>query len=366
MRFHRPRSNALFRVAVVSGVVSVVTLWIAVIQYPQTTGMVNFKVSALKGLETQKGDLFSNIQSALPRIIAQGGIQGAVDLIYTAVQRKKIDFTSCHKLLHEVGHRAYSYYKRDFVQIAQHVDKGCQEAYQHGVEAQIVLENDAPRGDLKDFCQVVRKTEPTIQCYHGAGHGFMDKSNGDVDYALGQCVLLGDNAGVQSCYSGVFSEYGNRVLGVDGHTGLRLSGKPATVTKTEHPLEFCQTLASQYREACSSQLVKLQFTVNLTDSLHACVYEGYSKETQVTCVQMSGFFYAGNTLSHANTVPVPPIAFLPGYLRIPFLRGVLMGFTQAQRTNVPVDIKGFCDHFSGEEKTFCYKNAPKSTVTPDI
>lgn len=323
-----------------------------------------FNVEAELMKYSSNPDTFRSIRNNLPTIIKQGGIDGALTLVNKALKEERIPLFRCHPLIHLIGHQAYEQYKKDFDLMAQHVNNVCYSAYQHGVEGQIVIEGGNVREELKKFCIASKKMDPSSLCYHGAGHAFLQITL-NIEKALAFCDTLervGDipEADNSNCYAGIFSEYGNRAQNYDGDTGENFPGPPLVGFPFGHPLEFCRFFAPKYQEACDRQLTKLlEDPVDVTKSIQNCLFEGYPEETKARCIEIVGYHYAVNTLSHDDTVIPPSLIFsLPKNLRQRFIIGVKTIFTVTELSGLKKDLRAFCMNFEQEEdKRFCLSSS---------
>lgn len=293
------------------------------------------------------GKIFAAIRDGLGSIIKDGRIEGANEIIKLALNKQEISMDECHVLLHLLGHYAYSYYNGDFSEIAPIADGMCQAAFQHGVEAQILLSSDKPKEDLKTFCSVLRGLKGKILCFHGAGHALIKEGN--IDSALKFCDSLWEaGEDISDCWRGTFSEYANQALNYDGDTGLALTGPQKVKLDLNNPFGFCETLDSKYREACYSQLSKIYFTTAKgEDSIAGCLNSGNSFKTQIVCVRIVSGVYAQQLLSNNPTISAPKIILsLNDDFRKANIQGVHETFIGFKLTGVPKDYSAYCSSFN--------------------
>lgn len=121
------------------------------------------------------------------------------------IQKDKKLSSSCHSLVHELGHAAFLKYK-DIGKALSFQDEICNSGYIHGVIESYFNSSK----DIFETIQTVCKDYPpdkfiTWQCHHGIGHGLMYYTDNNLPKSLELCNTLGgENA--SACINGVFME----------------------------------------------------------------------------------------------------------------------------------------------------------------
>ncbi|HET6370372.1 MAG TPA: hypothetical protein VFG95_04205 [Nitrospiria bacterium] len=134
--------------------------------------------------------------------------------------REKIDtnpamLSSCHSIVHAMGHEAYKKYG-DLATAAGYEDDICNSGYLHGVIESYFEHVSDPSAVMKTTCN--RYTPGRFaawECYHGVGHGVMSFTKRDLSRSLDLCDSYEDPLASSSCTNGVFMEYFN----MDEHEG---------------------------------------------------------------------------------------------------------------------------------------------------
>ena len=318
----------------------------------------------LETIKKTDQNILSGIESQSRELIKKGKIKEAIELVVLAFQKKYIDNGKCHALLHTIGHLAYSYNKNDIKFLSSFIDKRCNAAYMHGMEAEIFLQNKEFVPIIHNLCELALQRDSSINCYHGVGHAALGLGNTALSYnvtlALGQCNKLanGPQMSLSNCYGGVFSEYGNLASNYDTDTGLHYSGSQRVTIPYEHTLEFCRTFDSIYQDDCSRQLVKITYQYkNPTASFQECVYKGYEFPIQFICVRSSAERYATHEMfiKGGESLKAPPLIFsYTPMLRRAFIEGVIAANKVLTDNSIPQKLGTFCLSFPDEEdKNYC-------------
>jgi len=290
-------------------------------------------------------------------IVKRDGVDGAVALVMGMFNRKVIDMGGCHTLLHLVGHQAYGYFRGDMDRLARVDWRLCGGAYEHGVEAQIVDSSPDAIKDLRRFCEAMRRAStPGTPCYHGAGHAFMGRSL-DVLGSLQGCDNLIEPTAkdLSECYKGVFSESAFRIQGVDGDTGLPISGSPPIALTSTGPLDICQSLPEKYQESCGLQLSRVVAGSDIENSLSECLKGSYAINLRAACVQNMSAIFAQRGLFQADIVLVPKVVHsLGSSLRRAYMRGALGEFRAFEQSGHAKDWTVFCKSFPApDDQAYC-------------
>jgi hypothetical protein len=303
---------------------------------------------------------FLTLEIAINDVIKTHGIEAGFDLIDEAEKQEFINNDQCHSLLHYVGHAAYSATPNDF-EAMTYIAKGssCIGGYIHGIEAEILLSSENIIEDTKSFCYYTKKVEITPgACYHGTGHAAAEGYQYNIEKALSLCDSLedGPETDLGNCYRGVFSEVGNVVMGVDGHTGLEQEKIAMQGLDEKNPYAFCELFDERHQSSCISQLTKLVFKDRtLEESLMFCVNPDFSKSTQEICTSITTGSSVRNELSFQETVVLPHKLFdLEKNIRETAILGSLEAFSGYRSDGVDKDWGLFCSQFpSVSDKEFC-------------
>ncbi len=311
----------------------------------------------LQELSISGAETFPLLRNNLDSIIARGGIRGMMDVLRIAWKDKRISINQCHTILHLVGHKAYHFFAYDLERIAAEDIKLCGSAYHHGVEAEIVTVQDvlpAIREELFRYCKLVGHS---VACFHGAGHAFMGRSL-DTSASLQACDALsgGPQTDLMECYKGVFSETAFQIAGIDGDTGLSVSGGPQIKFEYTHPLDFCQTLEDRYQSACALQLSRVAFgRFDREGILQQCMNPVYSDVLQMGCIQNAAAIFGQADLSQYGRVDIPDIVFsIPKKFREAYILGIGQEYGAFISSGGRLDIFVICSEFvESADRNFC-------------
>jgi len=317
----------------------------------------------IENLHAQHENVFEDTRKNFKEIAKQYGIAAVIGLTQTAYAQHDLTVGECHSLLHLIGHHAYWYYQKDLQKLAPYVNQFCATAFVHGVEAEIALANQRPYDGLRRFCEVVKSKDASIGCYHGAGHAFLEQTN-DIASSLARCDALGEGQkeSPDNCYGGVFSQFGNNILGFDGDTGLHF--QPTVHFDQTHPLRFCLPLAERYQDQCVRQLVKViqpDSTTDITESnLRECGLKDYPKTLQAVCAHVTALFYTENLLDAGKPLLAPPtFDALQTELRQNFIGGMYHAIRDFLASGGKGDtVSQWCDTFKQKGDYAYCKNFP--------
>lgn len=304
-------------------------------------------------------------RSGISGIFSRGGSDGAFAVASLGFTRGSFTIDECHTILHLVGHYAYARSPGDLASLARKDGLLCVSSFIHGVEAEIALEGaEQASPQLQNYCSELRKIIPGFFCYHGAGHAFFE-ARLDLPWALKRCDALapGPEPDLSNCYRGVFSQYGSSALGVDGDTGLPLTGKLPITLDPVKPLLFCDTLASTYRPSCYSQLTKIHISRSGTagEHLKGCLVPSYTREAQATCVNITEGVFSRSELSDKDTIsPDPFVSGLSEDFRKKYIAGAAEGFLAQLQSGRKKDWNAFCRAFPAEDdQAYCLNFNPE-------
>jgi hypothetical protein len=219
-------------------------------------------------------------------LVKYGQIDQAMDLARQLLNKQQITLDECHTSLHLAGHQAYAL-NPDLVKLSRNDLELCGRGFQHGVEAQIVVEGQDITNKLRQYCSILEKDGIKVSCLHGAGHEFL-REGLDINKAIMLCdEVSGDNTlHAQHCYTGIFSEYSLQVLGMDGDSNLPIPGGPAIQADKSDPLKVCSEVQLPYQSSCGEMLSRV--AVDFLDqdkSYETCLKGYYSEELKAACVQ---------------------------------------------------------------------------------
>lgn len=317
-----------------------------------------YENSYIQKLIQEQKDVFSYIRDNIHDVVKRIGIQGTINLVHEAFKENSISLNQCHILLHLTGHQAYEFYNSDVNQMVQlKFGTICWEAYQHGVEAIVALEEPNPVKNLELLCKKWRQVDPKAGCYHGVGHSFLATSRNDIKIALSKCDLLIPtyDDSIPNCYRGAFSEFGNRVLNYDGDTGKHYEGTSTVEFKYRYPLIFCQELDERYRQSCYSQLTKIIFQSEIGKAIQDCNIEQYNDEAKLICIRALGLLYAEGMLSNNETIIAPiELSALTDDYRRAFISSAKVVFFTFLNEGTKKDSSSFCNSLQLEkDQLFC-------------
>lgn len=110
---------------------------------------------------------------------------------------------SCHGLVHQIGHAAYTEF--GFAKAISYQDDLCGSGYLHG----IVEENFGQTTDVEKTLLTICQGFDALSvdsCYHGVGHGLMYFTDNDLPKALKYCDLYPNGSAQIRCAEGVYME----------------------------------------------------------------------------------------------------------------------------------------------------------------
>jgi len=306
-------------------------------------------------LETQYDTVFEGIRDNLQPIIDAEGIEGVLNVVEYAFVNDKIGMYYCHVLMHTIGHEAVAYYDSNYSDVLSHNSKLCETGYRHGAEAQIVLYGGDYIVEAQKFCTELKSKEPAAQCFHGAGHAFMNETK-DVLTSLELCDGLQNDysESVTPCYNAVFAELTNLVGGSDGSTGVPYTNGPQLTLEDKTPIEYCSGFGEQYRYQCIFELSGLGIGLSsnpayIEQRLKQCTDGDYVLELKGGCIKSVSAVGAQHELATNNSVTFPPhILELSEFLRRSYIMGVGVEMQQYRNSGATRDWVGFCSNFNAD------------------
>lgn len=305
-------------------------------------------------------DDFIELESNIVPVMQKYGLRSGFLLIDQAEKENIISNDQCHALLHYVGHEAFAENPYDYEKITSIVEgTNCIGGFIHGVEAEIVAESGNVKQDLWDFCTYEKENGVNPgPCFHGVGHAASELYNNDIPKSLAMCDSLegGSEPDLTNCYRGVFSQLGNSIIGVDGHTGLSVDRISVIGLDTKKPYAYCEKLETKYQSSCKSQLLKvLTQDVKFEDWLAVCLDPTFDYNSQEICTNINAGVYTRATLSFSDTTKLPDaINEFPEGLRKIAILGSLEAFSGYFTDGSQKDWKSFCASFKEiDDQKYC-------------
>lgn len=299
--------------------------------------------------------VFAGIRNDVKSIIDKWGIEGVLEVKNFAFTNNRIGMYHCHTLAHLIGHEAVYYYDFDYEQILTYDNAFCELGYRHGVEAEVTLQGTGHIDELHKMCEIIKKNNPSNDCFHGAGHAFMNESL-DVEQALLHCDSLQNHKyGIQDvtpCYNAVFAELTNLVGGTDGETGVPYSSGPPMSLEGKTTLEYCDQFSEQYRLQCVFEFSGLGVSQVSTPKdielkLRQCTQNEYDSELEAGCVKSVAAVGTQHELTTANTPTVHPFILSESpEIREAFILGAGVEMLQYLRSGAVRDWRTFCGSFT--------------------
>jgi hypothetical protein len=321
----------------------------------------------IENLRTTGKPLPIAVQDEFDNLVRDFGITGTLELIERAFVNNDISLVECHVLSHNLGHEALIYYNYDYKKALEHESHFCINGYRHGVEAQIVLDSPDYREELQKFCKVLNDKLDYANCYHGAGHVFMNSSV-DLNASLeeGDRLSAPEYPDVSDWYKGVFAELTNLAGGFDGETGLHFPGEPP-VKIDEHALPYCTKLQPKYQKACVYELSGLNIGVSTTpelakERLMACLDDKYPTDLQAACIYGVAAVFAQHEVALDKKVtPMPFILDLDREIIKSYIAAVSQEIRQFILSGREFNGSEFCQSFKErDEIEFCTENMKPS------
>ncbi len=316
-------------------------------------------------MDTREKSTFIQVRDSIKDVIKKWGVQAAIDMNTYAFVNHKYGIYNCHVVMHLIGHEAVVYYGTDYEAVINHHVEFCELGYQHGAEAEVALNGGQYKEELYKMCELIKKKNSVMGCFHGAGHAFMNDSL-DVDKSLKLCdSLIDENHTVEDllpCFNSVFAELTNLVGGTDGATGEPYTGGPPINIGNKTSLEYCSTFGERYRTECLFEFSGLGISEKSTDfdvekKIIECTKGEYSLDLESACVRSVSAVGAQHLLAFKSELEVPKsILELSKPLRFAYINGAGGEMSQYISSGVPKHWEKFCASFSDiEDQTSCIK-----------
>lgn len=307
----------------------------------------------VENLQKNELPVFEGVRDSMKKIIDEGGIQGLIDVNEYAFVNNLYGIYQCHVISHLTGHEAVVFYGGDYEAVIAHDTHFCEVGYRHGAEAQVALSGGNYKDELYRMCDVILAKNPEAECFHGAGHAFMNETL-DVDESLRMCDgLINDTHSVSAvtpCYNAVFAELTNLVGGKDGGTGIDYTGGPPLKLE-ESPLAYCSKFDEQYRIQCLFEfsglgISELSTPKDIEQKLIGCSNDEYDEELEAACIRSVSAVGAQHELAQNHTIVVPKhIHDLSDSLREAYIYGTGTEMKQYLMSGAPRGWEDFCSQF---------------------
>lgn len=349
------------RLAILAGVLIGIALCAAgYVFYLNRTATVD-PAAYVEELSRTDKPVFDGIRDSLSDIIRKWGITGALAIDKYALVNGYMGIYECHVITHLIGHESVIYYGSDYDAVEENDDQFCELGYRHGAEAQVALNGGNYQEELYKICDAIKRKDPSADCFHGAGHAFMNETL-DVNRSLTMCDTLIDEdhteEDVLPCYNAVFAELTNLVGGRDGETGIEYSGGPPLAVDEKTPLQYCAKFDEErYRNQCLFEFSGLGISQVSTPEdvekrIGGCLQEGYDITLESLCVKSVSAVGAQHLLAKETTLTVPAsVLAMPQKARSAYILGAGTEILQYLKSGASRDWQGFCDQFTEDADT---------------
>ncbi|MEI7709353.1 MAG: hypothetical protein WCI76_01410 [bacterium] len=153
--------------------------------------------------------------------------------------QNKEDYTTCHGLLHKLGHTAFTIYGfSGAMNISQNL---CGGGFVHGIiEEKFGTLKTLNNGEKIAQAMAEACDSPENQiCYHGVGHGLMILLHNDSQQALKVCSSV-PHPGRNDCYDGIFMHiFDNEETGI-----------AKNIPEHKLGLNFCKNVSFEEMDSC--------------------------------------------------------------------------------------------------------------------
>lgn len=280
------------------------------------------------------------------KIIKKNGVKKSVDVVEHSYNLGLIDINQCHSLLHTVGHAAYEFNSSDKDSIILSKNHICFYGFQHGVEGQIVLSKSWSEElfiqELHNFCKEIKEIYPNIECYHGAGHAFVQQGIPILNILKLCDKISGTTESPEDCYRGAFSEYVNRLRGIDGDTDAPIIGVIPKNIPNEKVFDECLQLPSKYQKSCIAQFSSfLEKNDDLETALNDCNYfKGWV--ANICAFKITGSYMSVNIGKMSGNEVPKNYQTLSQQVRFGYIDGVVNQYQQLNVTNARETVRKWC------------------------
>lgn len=202
------------------------------------------------------------------------GIKEGFDLFLSLFKKYPAFRDDCHTFTHTLGHEAYGVFYKTKQKIPMSpVLSYCGYGFYHGFLESLTIQTNDP-GKIREFCDSLKvngeKGRDYYQCYHGIGHGNLNKHT-DIKSEKLQNVI---NESLKLCerINTTELELMNCVAGVYGPTYLYFpqeSKENKALAEKQGIISVCKNQDEKYKMWCYDALSKFLLPTNHDDFLKA-------------------------------------------------------------------------------------------------
>ena len=244
---------------------------------------------------------FEEMEEDLREITQEDGAVSALHFLQERVTAEPALADVCHGLSHIAGEAAFERYGIEQALLFE--EDVCGSGYVHGVVESYLAEIDDLEAVLLSLCPA-----DAAKCFHGIGHGLMDRSKNDIPGSLALCSRFPERFQKVQCAEGVFME--NFDADQKSHSSLFL--------KKDDPFFPCRGQETMYEGVCAFYAPRYYLR------LHPQAYD--------------------DALLWCDT--------LPGTSPDACVKGVGAVATK-QHINEPLFVESLCNHVEGERQPYC-------------
>lgn len=177
---------------------------------------------------------FEQLDTQIRSTIQHEDVPAAFALLRTAVEDQPALADVCHGLSHVIGEAAFERYGME--DAFRYEEDVCGSGYIHGVVEAFLADVPDLEKALKTVCA------PTaLKCFHGIGHGLMDRSQNDLPGSITLCDSFPERRQKIQCAEGVFME--NYEVDQNSH--------PTKYLNPEDPFFPCRGQDTVYEGVCA-------------------------------------------------------------------------------------------------------------------
>lgn len=142
---------------------------------------------------------FGEVEEELREIVESDGIREAIDHLNEVIEDEPELADLCHGLAHVIGESAFEHV--GYEAALQYENDTCGSGYIHGVVESYLAGVEDIEKEILTLCP-----PNAPKCFHGIGHGLMDRSSNDLPGSLALCGKLPERKNKIQCAEGVFME----------------------------------------------------------------------------------------------------------------------------------------------------------------
>lgn len=290
------------------------------------------------------------------KIIKMDGVPKTTNRVVAAFKNGDIDINECHNLMHTLGHSAYEFNPNNWDILISPQSTTCFYGFEHGVEAQIFLskagDTETMYKELHNYCKMLRNKFPGIDCYHGVGHATIQSM--PLLPALAVCdKVVENNDNPSDCYRGAFSEYVNKLNGIDGDTDAPIPGVVPVKYASGHVFDECVKLPLKYQKACAAQFSSFIWDGSLDTSLPVCnTYPDWIAEI---CSFKSSEAFTTNNFEQMKIIEIPKkLSGMKSAVRKGYIEGSISGYNPYKLNDSGNTETVWCSSLQNtSDKNFC-------------